>query len=287
MPIKPSTRPESYSELITRSLRLYKTGLPSVFLFALLASMVVFIPRLISVAVGQNVFLTTTKVNQVALLYLAMYLSLLWFTAAILWGLNCIERNNHKNFIVDFEMAGKRILYVFGAALCFLFIITLIGLFAFSLNKIFWFWKLFSYDKYLASFLLFIVLFGQFAFTVWMVTLFYFYFPLIVIEHDGIFLAFKQSAQLVKNQVGKTLALQLTPWIVYIIALVLVRIIFKVNLNVYFMPKDPVSTLYPTLLHIFILAFFIPWECSMILVQLRDLELRKITVLPQKNDLSE
>ncbi len=275
MEIQPSTRPETYSELLARSLKLYLRVLPSTFLFALFIAIILFIPRLLSVAVGQNVFLSTAWMNQLALLYLAMYLSIFWFMAALLWAINCIESNKHQNFIVDFKMAAKRVLYIFGAALCLSFIILLIGLLAFWLNELLWYFKLYFYNQYLSSMLLFLVLLVQLVFTVWVVTRLYFYFPLIVLEHEGIFLAFKQSAHLVHKQVKRTLALQLTPWMSYFISLLIIKMIFKLNINIYFMPKNPVSTLYPTLLHIIILALFIPWASSMILVQLRDLKLRK------------
>src|SRR5690348_14714093 len=118
MPFKPSTRPESYSELVARSLKLYWQVLPSTFVLALL------------VAIGQNVFLGTKQPNEILAMYLAMYISVLWFMAAIIWCINCIERNKHKNFIIDIEMAGKRILYVLGAAVCLFIIGSLIGLVA-------------------------------------------------------------------------------------------------------------------------------------------------------------
>lgn len=275
MPIKPSMHPETYSELVARSLRLYRGVFPQAFGFALLISIVLFIPRLICVAIGQNVFLTTTKVNQVALLYFAMYLSALWFLAALFWCINCLERGVHKNFIDDVEMAGKRICYVLGAAVILFLLSSLVGLLAYLVNEWFWHLKLYSYDKFLTSFLFFVVCFAQVGVSVWLATLFYFYFPLIVIEHNGILNALKQSAQLVYGKVGQTLRLQLTPWLLYFLVLILIKMVFKLNIHIYFMPQNPGATFYPTLVHIVVLALFIPWGSSMALVQLRDYELRR------------
>ncbi len=282
MRIKPATRPETYSKLVARSLTLYKAVLPQTFIFALLISIILFIPRLICVAVGQNVFLTTIKVNQVALLYLAMYISTLWFLAALLWCINCLERNQHKNFVVDIEMAGKRVLQVFVTAIVLLFVISLVGFVSYSVHKIFWLLKLYSYNEYFTAILLLIVCLIQVGITVLLSTLFYFYFPLIVIEHDSIIKSLKQSAQLVWGRIWETVRLQVTPWLVYFLVLLLVKMVFKINIHIYFMPLDSVSSFFPTLVHIAILAFFIPWGSSMVLVQLRDLELRKASTRRKK-----
>ncbi len=72
-----------------------------------------------------------------------------------------------------------------------------------------------------------------------------------------------------------TLRAQATPWLTYLVALIVIKLLFQVNINIYFMPVNPVANFYPTLLHIFILALFIPWGCSMMVAQLQDLELRK------------
>lgn len=282
MPIKPSTRPETYSQLVARSLRLYWSVLPRTFFLAFLVATIIFIPRLICVAIGQNVFLAASHVNQILVLYLAMYVSTLWFLAATIWCINCIERNKHKSFIVDIEMAGKRILYVLGAALCIFVVCLVIGLVTGFLNYLFWHLHFYSYDKYLTAILLFLVLLLQVGFTVTVGTLAYFYFPLIVIEHDGVVTALKQSVVLVRKKIWITLCLQLTPWLAYLLLLIALKMVFQLNINIYFMPLNPVANFYAALLHMIILALFIPWSCSMMLVQLRDLELRKVAISRKK-----
>lgn len=276
MPIMPATRPESYFELVSRSWKLYWQVLPSTIFLSFLVSIIIFIPRLICVAVGQNVFLKTSWTNEIAALYVAMYISTLWFLAAIIWCINCIERNQHQNFIVDIKMAGKRILYVLGAAF-FLFVIgSVIALVIYLLHTLFWYLNLYSYDGYLTLTLLTLLMLLQVSISVMITLLFYFYFPLIVIERDTVLFALKQSAHLVSRKKWMTLRAQLTPWLFYLITLVIIKMLFQVNINIYFMPVNPVANFYPTLLHIVILALFIPWGCSMMLVQLRDLELRKV-----------
>ncbi len=282
MPIKPSTRPESYSQLVARSLKLYWQALPRTFFFAFLTAIVVFIPRLICVAVGQNVFLKATGSKQILVLYLAIYVSVLWFAAAIIWCINCIERNKHKNFITDIEMAGKRIIYVLGAAVCLFIIASLIGGLGYFLHCLLWHLKLYSLHNDLTVLLFFLVLLLQLGASIFVSTLFYFYFPLIVIEHDGIATALKQSALLVWHKVWMTLGVQLTPWLAYLVTLIAVKMIFKLNIIIYFMPINPVANFYPVLLHIGILALFIPWASSIMLVQLRDLELRKAAASRKK-----
>jgi len=282
MSIEPSKHPETYSELVVRSFKLYRHVLKSTFIFALLVSIVLFIPRLICVAIGKNVFLSPEGLNSQLFLFIAMYISTLWFLAAILWCINCIERKKHQNFIVDLKMAGKRILYILGAAVLIFFIGSFAGLFSYLLYIIFWEMDLYSYNHYLTGFLFFLVLLAEVGFSVCVTTLFYFYFPLIVIENDGIWLALKQSVLLVWKKIGRTLCLQLTPWLVYLITIIIIKMVFKVNLNVYFMPLDPSSSFFPTFLNIIVLALFIPWGSAMTLVQLRDLELRKTTALKRK-----
>lgn len=282
MPIAPATRPETYAELLARSFRLYCQVLRNTFIFGLLVAVILFIPRLICVAIGKNVFLTAVTTSQL-LLFIAMYTSALWFLAAILWCVNCIERNKHENFIIDVEMAGKRILYVLGAAILLSFIGIFSGIASYIVYSIFEYLNLYSYDRYLTDFLFFLVLFTQAGISVFIAIIFYFYFPLIVVENDGILLALKQSARLVWKNIGATCCLQATPWLAYLITLIIIKIVFKVNIHIYFMPIDPVSTFYPTVMHIIILALFIPWSSSMTLVQLRDLELRK-AARRRKND---
>lgn len=277
-----SKHPETYSELLARSLRLYRQVLPRTFLFALLVAIILFIPRLICVAVGKNVFLIPGQFNSQLLLYLTIYVSTLWFLAAILWCINCIQTHKHKNFVDDVRMAGKRILYVIGAGILLSLVGVVTGFCAYILHCLFWFLNLYSYNNYLTDTLVFLVLLAQVGVSVYISTLFYFYFPLIVIEKEGIILALNQSALLVWGRIWKTICLQVTPWFCYLITLIVIKMVFKVNIVIYFMPVDPVSNFYPTVLHILIFAFFIPWGCALMLTQLGDLELRKEKTLKKK-----
>lgn len=276
MPMNPAMRPESYSELVSRSWKLYWEVLPSTILLAFFVSVIIFIPRLICVAVGQNVFLGVARAGEVSVLYIAMYISILWFLAAVIWCINCIERNQHQNFIVDIKMAGRRILYVLGAAFCIFVIGALVGLTIYLLHRMFWLLNLYSYGGYVTLSLLTFLMFLQVSISLSIILLFYFYFPLIVIERDTILPALKQSAHLVWKKMGMTLRAQATPWLLYLTTLIIIKVVFHVDIHLYFMPVNPVANFYPTLLHIVILALFIPWGCSMMLVQLRDLELRKV-----------
>lgn len=282
MSLAPSKYPETYSQLLVRSFRLYCQVLKPTFFFALLVSIVLFIPRLLADAAGQTDFLYTMNMGSQLVLCGAMYISVLWFLAATLWCINCIERKKHKNFIDDLEMAGKRIIYVLGAAILLLCISMLAGCIVYLLNLILWELNLYSYNKYVSSILLFMVLVTQLGISIGLSILFYFYFPLIVIEGDGIILGLKTSAQLVWSRMWRTLWLQLTPWLIYIATLVAIKMLFNIQLNIFFMPIDTASNFYSSALNILILALFIPWGSSMTLVQLRDLELRKKAISKKK-----
>jgi hypothetical protein len=281
MPFTPSKTPETYSALFKRSFLLYRYVLKSTLIFAILVATILYLPQLIADAAGQGAAVTSMTQNREVILNIAMYVSFLWFLAAILWCINCIERKKHKNFIDDIEMAGKRILYVLGAAILIFLIGSVAGFISYLLYTIFNYLDLYSYNKYISACLWFIVLGAQVGFSVCVAMLFYFYFPLIVIENDGIFLALKTSVNLVRGRIWRTLCLQLTPWVFYFLTILIIKVVFQINLHIYFLPSDQ-PTLYITVLNILLLAFFIPWGSAMTLVQLRDLELRKAAASKKK-----
>jgi len=279
-----ATQPESYSELVVRSLKLYRQTLGPSFLLAFLVAVIVFIPRLICVAVGQNVFLTTKHWGQQQLLFITIYMSSLWFYGALLWGIHCIQQlGKREHFIAEIKAAGKRMLYVFGAA----FILILIGMLTLLIDRplhyVFLEIMQLNLHRYVFAVLMFTLIAIRASIPLLIFLLFYFYFPLIIVESDGIFLALKQSATLVWGHVCRTLKLILTPWLCYLIVLILIKMVFKINFHVFFMPFELISDLPTAAFNILILAFFIPWTGALMLVQLKDLELRKKAVR-KKND---
>jgi hypothetical protein len=115
---------------------------------------------------------------------------------------------------------------------------------------------------------------AQFCAIFYIYYLFYFYLPLILTENEGAFSSLKKSAVLVWRNWWRTCVVQILPWACYLIFLVIVREAFKLNLHIYFIDNYS-PTIGITCLQILLFALFIPWPAATLLVQLRDLELRK------------
>ena len=74
---------------------------------------------------------------------------------------------------------------------------------------------------------------------------------------------------------GGTLRVQITPWLAYLITLIIIKFGIKVPIHIYFVNPGEQQTFLATFIHILIFAIFVPWVGAVMLVQLRDLELRK------------
>jgi hypothetical protein len=114
---------------------------------------------------------------------------------------------------------------------------------------------------------------------VYIIFAFYFYLALILTENQRIISSLKRSAYLVWGNWWRVANLQLTPWLINLLCLLLIKKYLPVNIHLYFVSGAEPSTFLSTLLNIIIFAIFIPWFGATLLVQLRDLELRK-KVLP-------
>jgi len=270
------SRPETYFELLGRSLNLYWHALGRTILLSLLLSIVVFSPRLICLAVGQNVFLTMSFHDFYQLLYIfTFYFCVLWFLAAAFWRVYCVAQNKKETYISDLKQALKKILYIVGAAIIIFFVLALAAVVALNLHALLRHYQLLNQHNIPASFLTAVILFVQALVPLYMTFIFYFYFPLIVIENDKIFTALKQSVILVWGNMWRTLSLQVTPWVVYLLVIMLLRNFLKLDLHVYFFAINKTPSFFATALNLVLLSFFIVWSISVVLVQLWDLELRK------------
>jgi hypothetical protein len=199
-----------------------------------------------------------------------------------LWRIHCITRDRDEPLAEDFFQGFKKMLYVLGATIIqgviFFFVTVLIYLVQMVLHH---YHLLFS-AHLMGSILTFLIFFAQGILIFYVVTLFLFMVPLIAIENKGILSAIRRSFYLVWNHWWRVFSFQLFPWFFYLFALLLIRFVFKININIYFIAYG-IHSLWPTLLQIILFTFFIPWVASVMIVQIRDLELRKHLTQKDKN----
>ncbi len=279
MVLAPATRPESYFELVYRSFNLYKNSLKRTFWLALVFSLIIFIPRLIAIQLGFAMnLLDFSRFNPYQWLFILIYLLSIWLFAAIYWRMRCVALNKHETFIDDLKKGAKKVFYLLGAALLVLALAYLLAAFILLCRQLALYFGLLNRADLLSDLIFCAVLLAPVIMAFYVTMLFVFYFPLIVIENDRIFFALKQSASLVVGHVWRTFSLQMTPWICYFITILVIKLFFQLSFHLYFFPLDEIPS-YPAVgLQLLLLALFIPWSVAAMIVQLRDLELRKETV---------
>ena len=131
MAYTPSTEPESISQTLSRSWDLYRLTFLKAFLLALLISILEFLPRLIDLMVGYNVFAVTLHYNYFRLLIMLFNLIEIVIFSAILWHMQNVTLNKHESLSADFRTGLKKLPAVLAAA-----IIQLLIFFAISLSGV-------------------------------------------------------------------------------------------------------------------------------------------------------
>lgn len=274
LPSKPST----YSQLIKNSLKLYQYSFIKIIGFSLVIAVIAFVPRLLADLTGQDIFVNNNTFNPHHLWFIFLEILGFIFFIGILWHMYCVLRNKHEPFIEDIYVGLKKVFYVVLAALiqgAIIFAITL------SIYGVSWWLK----QHYLLSPLnphpnTYDILFITLLFTlplaliIYIYTLFIFLIPLIAIENKGVWSALTRSAYLVWNHWWRVFSVQFTPWVCYVLLLFFIRVVFHINLYIYLIGQ-PSHHLGTTLFHIVIFALYVPWVAALLLVQLKDLELRK------------
>ena len=79
---------------------------------------------------------------------------------------------------------------------------------------------------------------------------------------------------LVWNHWWRVFSVQATPWLCYLFLLFSLKYVLGINIHIYLLGQTSHSVLI-SLLHLLIFAIFIPWVAAILVVQLKDLELRK------------
>lgn len=270
------TQPTPYWPLIKRSFALYRASFTRIILLSLALSAIAFIPRLLSDIVGDDIFTHLSPFSLQRAWLLLINLAGITFFIAILWRMHCVIIDRHEPFAEDLRVGIKKLFYAFVASLLQGVVLFAILLIVYGNTLLVQEYNLLAYDHFYNILLVAIVFFVQLLLIVYIATLFIFFFPLIAIENKGIFSALEKSISLVWNHWWRVYSVQLTPWVSYLIILVLLRSIFRLNLHIYYLSTGPAShSFWLSLVHLVIFAIFIPWVAATMLVQLKDLELRK------------
>jgi len=269
-----ATQPELYKQQLMRSLKLYKASFFHVFHFALLLSITFFIPRLMTLVIGHDIFLGLSPFSLKRLWVELIAIIGVFFYAALLWRMRCIIFNVHESLFEDMKIAIKRLFLIIVASviqsLIFSFLcIGIIAFYHYLVPKALFFQSNLLELPLIMSGLLFYLIA-----VVYLYFLFIFYLPLILAEKKGALTALGKSVFLVWKNWWRTFWLQITPWGGYLVCLIIIKQVFSENSHLYFGLGQQV-VLFATVLRIMIFALFVPWIIAILLVQLRDLELRK------------
>lgn len=270
------SQPESYKPLIWRSLLLYRRGFSKVVLFSFLLAITTFIPRIMSDVIGQDLFTTLEPLSPYRLWLIVVDIAALIFFVALLWHMHCVMRNKHEPFIEDFTVGAKKSLYVFIAAIIQSAIVFAFSLIVYGLLFLLHHFQVLFINSLPGIIFTTAIFFGQFLLLMYVSTLFIFMIPLIAIENKGIFQAIETSVLLGWNHWWRIFSTQLTPWIFYIVLLIIVKYAFGVDIHIYFTKKVNFN-IWATTLNIGLFTLFAPWVAALLVTQLKDLELRKKT----------
>lgn len=274
-----ATRPEPYKPLLRRSLKLYQASIFHVFFLSLLISVIAFVPRLFSLLIGQEVFYSLPYYHPAKLWIILIDLFCLFFFIALLWRVRCVMTEIHEKILDDVKIAFEKLPLIVAAVIIQLIIFTLVGV------TVYVFFNFLSTASpgngalFHGNFLVMFALIGHVLLAVYLFFLFIFYLVLILTEDKGVFSSIKKSTLLVWRNWWRTFWFQMTPILAYIICLMIIKYVLHLNIHIYFTGPPSQFSWWTTFLHILLFALFLPWTAAVLLVQLRDLELRKKNAL--------
>lgn len=268
-----ATRPLSYKELIKESFRFYQASFSKVILLSLLLSITVFIPRILSNVIGQDIYEHVSPLSPYRLWLIVIELTALVFFIAIFWRMHCSAEKIREPLIQDLKRGAKKTISVFIASLLQGAILFAVAGVILGLELLLHQYNLF-FGKHLFGVIVTTIIFATQAILIlYIMTLFYFYVPLIAVENKSIFGSLGRSVSLVWNHWWRVFSLQMTPWIVYILLLMLIKYTLGIDIHIYFTEYTQ-PDLAATILHLIIFTLFIPWIAALLFVQVNDLEIR-------------
>lgn len=273
--------PENYRQILKRSLILYCKSFKAVYLLALALSVIAFLPRYLSLLIGEHIFYDLQHFDFNRLWLFAINLIAVMLFLSLFWRIHGVIDHLHESIKEDLLFGIKKLFKFFIAALIQALIIFAVFVMILSTEKYLQIY--FSNSSgFWSIFLVTLILFIQLLILLYIYTLFVFLAPLIVLENKGIFSALQKSVSLVWNHWWRTFSVQITPWIIYVFVLITLNKIFNFQIYVIFFSK-PSPYIWANLIHMFTFSFYIPWVAALLVVQLKDLELRKAIAATKKH----
>ena len=274
-------QPANYGQVISRSLTLYRVAFAKIVFFALLMALIVFIPRLLSDIIGQDIFANIDPLSPHRLWFLAIEIGSLIFFIAILWHMNCVVRGKKEPLVQDVMTGTKKALSVFIASMLQCAIIFAFSFLVYGVLLLLNHLQLLFINSLAGVILTTVIFAGQLLLLLYVSTLFIFQVPLIALENKGILSAIENSVLLVWNHWWRVFSVQATPWIAYLCTLIVFKYILQIDIHIYFTNKSH-NEIATTVLNMALFTLFIPWVAAILLSQLKDLELRKQLVPKSK-----
>lgn len=266
------TEPSSYRELLQRSLVLYFKSFKKTLGIALLLSIVLYLPRIICDIAGRNIFANLSSFSSYQLWQIVTELIAQVLFIGLNWHMYCTVRHRNERLTEDLRIGLKKLWYVFAATIL-LSLVVLVAIFLFiSLQKMrFGINAANGTAGWFHTSSVFLLLIESLS-IIYLATLFIFFVPIIAIENRGILRSLQHSARLVWNHWWRTLSTQVTPWAVFLLISSLVNEYTSEYLGVNLAIYQPIWWL--TAIYVILFALFAGWSTALLLVQLKDLELR-------------
>lgn len=267
------TQPATYSQLIKASLRLYRAGLKGALIISILLTLVMFSPRWWSFLTGQALFFNTALFSLARLGQVALDLVGLVLFSAIFWHYFCVARGLHEPLTEDFSKGIHKVVRVFIAGVIQAAVVFSIIALTVALQYILFNYNL-LFGKNIFGLIFTTVFLAAMSMSVFYVSaLFIFQAPIIVIENKGIFIALERSMLLVWNHWLRTVCVQVTPWLCYLIVMIILGSVFQIQFHFFFVRQESV-TITSTIIQMVLFILLMPWVAALLFTQMKDLELR-------------
>lgn len=266
-----ATTPQSNSRLFMRGLKLYFASFKHVIGLALLFSMIAFIPQFIAITQGLSLLELARLFSFYNLFFFIVDVVAVFVFITILWRTRCVVMNKHEGILDDFKIASKKILLIIGVGLIYMLILGLFVFLLITLPSL-----SFLNKPSLVSINIALVLACLcFCMIVYIFYTLLFSLPLILTEDKGVIAALKKSYSLVWGNWWKVVLLLIIPTLAYFITLCIIQRIFSIDLTIRYAEAYNYRDLLILIMNVILVALFVPLQGALLLLQLRDLELRK------------
>lgn len=272
-------QPQSWFKLILSSLKVYKICFLRVIWLSFIISILAFLPRTIAVMVQEPLSNLEFFSLRHSWVYITDLLALMLFIA-LFSRLHKVESGKPVSIMQDLKVGLRNLGSIILASILEVLLLTAITGIVVGITAFFYKHDLLFAPTVTSWALTFIIFIGQLLLLIFVSTLFIFFLPLIAIENRGVIKALERSVLLAYDHWGRIFSLQLTPWVFYVLVLFLLRFNFSINISIF---HQTAITLWAVLVQSAVFSLFMLWAACLLLVQLRDLELRKHISKKEKN----